>query len=69
MGTKQLIPCIYLKNSSAVSGFKDDTLISADPDKLAASYFENGADSIIVFDLCFFHFSPLYSNLTAIELA
>ena len=51
MGTKQLIPCIYLKNSSAVSGFKDDTLISADPDKLAASYFENGADSIIVFDL------------------
>lgn len=51
MGTKQFIPCIYLKNSSAVSGFKDDTLISADPEKLASSYFESGADSIIVFDL------------------
>ncbi len=51
MGTKQFIPCIYLKNSTAVSGFRDDSLISADPDKLAASYFESGADSIIVFDL------------------
>ncbi len=51
MSVKQFIPCIYLKNSAAVSGFNDDTLISADPEKLSSMYFENGADSIIVFDL------------------
>ncbi|MCR4787924.1 MAG: bifunctional phosphoribosyl-AMP cyclohydrolase/phosphoribosyl-ATP diphosphatase HisIE [Lachnospiraceae bacterium] len=51
MSVKQLIPCIYLKNGSAVAGFKDDTLVSADPEKLALTYFESGADSIIVFDL------------------
>ena len=48
---KKFIPCIYLKNENAVRGFKDDTLVSADPEKLALSYYENGADEIIVYDL------------------
>ena len=51
MSNKCFIPCIYLNNGSAVAGFDDNTLISADPEKLAISYFENGADSIIVYDL------------------
>ncbi|MCR4989859.1 MAG: bifunctional phosphoribosyl-AMP cyclohydrolase/phosphoribosyl-ATP diphosphatase HisIE [Lachnospiraceae bacterium] len=51
MNKKRFIPCIYLKNQAAVKGFKDYTLVNADPVKLAFEYFENGADELIVFDL------------------
>ena len=47
---KKFIPCIFLNNSVAVKGFKDNTLVDADPVKLSLKYFENGADSIIVYD-------------------
>lgn len=48
---KKFIPCIFLKNGNAVKAFKDDALVSADPEKLAVKYAENGADEIIVYDL------------------
>lgn len=46
----KLIPCIFLKDTKAVAGFKDDTLISLDPLKLATTYCEDGADEIIIYD-------------------
>lgn len=52
MYTKKLIPCIYLSQKMAVAGLKSDKeVVSTDPVKLAQTYFKNGADEIIVFDL------------------
>lgn len=48
---KLFIPCIFLKDERAVKSFDDPSLLSADPVKLALSYFENGADELIVYDL------------------
>ncbi len=50
---KKFIPCIYLKNQNAVSGFSDDSLVSANPAELAFEYFSNGADELIVYDLSY----------------
>lgn len=50
---KKFIPCIFLKNERAVKNFSDDSLVSADPSKLALDYFEAGADEIIVYDLSY----------------
>lgn len=52
MGTiKKFIPCIYLKDEAAVKGYDDFSLVDADPLKLALSYYENGADELIIYDL------------------
>ena len=49
---KLLIPCIYLKEERAVSGFGgDEGDWEADPCLLAAAYGNSGADEILVFDL------------------
>lgn len=48
---KKFIPCIYLKNKAAVTGFQDHTVISEDPAELARFYGEHNADEILVFDL------------------
>ena len=48
---KKFIPCIYLKNKKAVSGFDNDTVVSDDPAGLAKSYGENNADELLVYDL------------------
>ena len=49
---KLLIPCIYLKEGRAVSGFQSDqSAWEADPCLLAAAYGNSGADEILVFDL------------------
>ena len=46
-----LIPCIYLLNGKAVTGFGQKNLFSdGDPKKLAAFYSDNGADRLLIFD-------------------
>ncbi|MDO4619581.1 MAG: bifunctional phosphoribosyl-AMP cyclohydrolase/phosphoribosyl-ATP diphosphatase HisIE [Lachnospiraceae bacterium] len=46
-----LIPCIYLLNRKAVTGFGQKNLFgNGDPVELAASYSADGADSILIFD-------------------
>ena len=48
----KLIPCLYLYQGKAVTGFHDRTLFGdGDPVKLAGFYSEWDADSILVFDL------------------
>jgi len=48
---KKLIPCIYLKNKMAVTGFNDDTIIETEPVRLINKFCESKADEILVFDL------------------
>lgn len=48
---KKIIPCIYLKDETAISYFNDDTVISDDPVSLAVKYSESLCDEIIIFDL------------------
>lgn len=48
---KKFIPCIYLLDGKAVTGFKDSTVISDNPVELARYYSENNADELLVFDL------------------
>lgn len=48
---KKFIPCIYLKNETAVKGYNDLTLVDADPLHLALQYYEYGADELIIYDL------------------
>ena len=43
---------MYLNHEQAVCGFEDrENVLSDDPVKLARSYFENGADALLLFDL------------------
>ncbi len=52
MYVKKLIPCMYLNHEQAVCGFEDrENVLSDDPVKLARTYFENGADALLLFDL------------------
>lgn len=51
MDSKRFVACIYVKDTKAVRGFSDDTVIAEDAATLAASYGENDIDGIIVFDL------------------
>ncbi len=47
----ELVPCIYLMNGSAVTGFGQKNLFGpGDPAGLASFYCGNGADRILVFD-------------------
>lgn len=48
---KKFIPCIYLKDKKAVSGFSDSTVIHEDPVELARLYSDCNADELLVFDL------------------
>ena len=48
---KQFIPCIYLKEGSAVRDLRDHTVISEDPVALAESYDNENCDALIVFNL------------------
>lgn len=50
---KKFIPCIFLKDEKAVKGFDDNTLVNADPVRLALEYFENGADELLIYDLSY----------------
>lgn len=50
---KKFIPCIFLKDEKAVKGFDDNTLVNADPVRLALQYFENGADELLIYDLSY----------------
>lgn len=51
MKSKKLIPCIYLSQGKAVSGFRKDEIYYDGPVKeLAASYGNYGADELLVFD-------------------
>ncbi len=51
MQQKKFIPCIYLLQGKAVKDLKDKTIISMNPVELAKYYDNNGADSLIIFDL------------------
>lgn len=51
MNTKKLIPCVYLYQEQLVKGFKDTTLVSADPVSYITELAVNGADMVIIFDL------------------
>ncbi|MCR4791938.1 MAG: bifunctional phosphoribosyl-AMP cyclohydrolase/phosphoribosyl-ATP diphosphatase HisIE [Lachnospiraceae bacterium] len=51
MFARRFLPCIYLKNGSAVTSEEDDTIIEADAYSLAMKFCKNGADGIIIFDL------------------
>ena len=51
MNTKKLIPCVYLYQEQLVKGFKDTTLVSADPVSYITDLAVNGADMVIIFDL------------------
>ncbi len=51
MFARRFLPCIYLKNGSAVTSEEDDTILEADAYSLAMKFCRNGADGIIVHDL------------------
>lgn len=48
---KKIIPCVYLKNSRIIKGFKDEEVLCEDPVKYITALSVNGADEIILFDL------------------
>ncbi len=48
---KYLVPCIYLKNGSLVSGFKSEEIVSRSPSEHVVSLANNGADMLLIFDL------------------
>ena len=49
---KCIIPCLYLKQGQAVSGFENQSpLADPDPVKLSADFGNRGADEVLVFDL------------------
>lgn len=48
---KRLIPCIFLYQEKAVKNFKDMTVLSENPVRLAKTYCENAADELLVFDM------------------
>lgn len=48
---KKFVPCIFLKEGKAVAGFGDETVVSKEPEKLAAFYGECNADELLVYDL------------------
>lgn len=50
---KKFIPCIYLKDGCAVTGFKSREIVSENPVELAYFYSECNADEILVFDLSY----------------
>ena len=50
---KKFIPCIYLKDGCAVTGFKSREIVSENPVELACFYSECNADEILVFDLSY----------------
>jgi len=51
MQQKKFIPCIYLYQGKALKDFTDKTFINMNPVELAKYYSDNGADSLLVFDL------------------
>ncbi|MFI3172286.1 MAG: bifunctional phosphoribosyl-AMP cyclohydrolase/phosphoribosyl-ATP diphosphatase HisIE [Eubacteriales bacterium] len=51
MSYKRIVPCLFIKNGSAVKWFNDDTVIMEDAVELAKYYNNHGADELIVFDL------------------
>ncbi len=51
MYVKKFLPCIYLKNGSAVTSDEDDTIIEADAYSLAMKFCRDLADGIIIYDL------------------
>ena len=50
MNYKNFVACIYLDQGQAVKGFRDKTVIAADPIELAITYTDQDVDAIIVFD-------------------
>ncbi len=52
MSYKRLIPCIFIRGGKAVKWFDDPTVVSEDVIALAKEYSDNGADELLVFDLC-----------------
>ena len=50
---KKFIPCIYLKDGCAVTGFKSREFVRENPVELACFYSESNADEILVFDLSY----------------
>ncbi len=51
MYVKKFLPCIYLKNGSAVASEEDDSIIEADAYSLAMKFCRDLADGIIIHDL------------------
>lgn len=51
MFVKKFLPCIFLKNGSAVASETDDTVLEADAYSLAMRYCRSNADGIIIIDL------------------
>lgn len=51
MSYRRLVPCIFIDNGNAVNWFDDRTVITDDVIGLAKTYFANGADGLIIFDL------------------
>ncbi|MDO5135158.1 MAG: bifunctional phosphoribosyl-AMP cyclohydrolase/phosphoribosyl-ATP diphosphatase HisIE [Eubacteriales bacterium] len=52
MDNKQMIPCLYLQDGRAVTGFAQRSpLGGGDVEELAKFYSDNGADQLLVFDL------------------
>ena len=51
MTNKLMIPCVYLQNGKAVTGFGQRNLFGdGDVEALAKFYSDNGADELLVFD-------------------
>lgn len=48
---KKFIPCMYLLEGKAVSGFRDTKVLSENPVELARFFSENNADELLIFDL------------------
>lgn len=50
---KKFIPCIYLKDGCAMTGFQKKEILSEDPVALACFYSECNADELLIFDLSY----------------
>lgn len=50
---KKFIPCIYLKDGCAMTGFQKKEILSEDPVSLACFYSECNADELLIFDLSY----------------
>ena len=51
MFARKFLPCIYLKNGSAITSEEDETIIEADAYSLAMKFCRDGADGIIIYEL------------------
>lgn len=51
MSSQKSIPCIYLQNKKAVTGFRDSNVLNESAAALAVQYSHMGAKELVIFDL------------------